>query len=58
MPAATRPGDMRHVDQQIGTYLVGDVAETLPVDDARIGRRKPATTIFGLCSRARRSTCS
>jgi hypothetical protein len=51
-------GNVRHVHEQVGTDLVGDGAEARPVDDLRVGAEKPATTIFGLCSSARRSTSS
>ncbi len=29
---------MRHVDQQVGTDLVGDISEALPIDHPRVGR--------------------
>ena len=35
--AGDQAGDMRHVDHQIGADRIGDLAETLPVPDARIG---------------------
>jgi hypothetical protein len=35
--AGDQPGEMRHVDEQIGADLVGDLAEAREVDDARIG---------------------
>ena len=37
-PPATRPGEMRHVDHEIGADRVGDRAEAREIDDARIGR--------------------
>ena len=36
--AGDESGEMRHVDHQIGADLVGDLAEALEIDDARIGR--------------------
>src|SRR5690554_363977 len=33
-----KTGDVRHVDEQVSTYLVGDFAETRPVNDLRVGR--------------------
>ena len=36
--AGNQAGEMRHVDQQERADLVGDLAETPEVDDARIGR--------------------
>ena len=36
--AGNEPGEMRHVDEQVGADLVADFAEALEVDDARIGR--------------------
>ena len=30
---------MRHIDHQIGTNLIGYIAKTLPVDNARVGRK-------------------
>ena len=36
--AGDEPGEMRHVDHQLGADAVGDLAEAAEVDDARIGR--------------------
>ncbi len=36
--AGNQAGKMRHVDHEPGANLVGDFAEPLEVDDARIGR--------------------
>ena len=38
-PPATRPGDMGHVDHELGAHLVGYRPEGGEVDDARIGAR-------------------
>ncbi len=38
-PAATKAGDVSHVDEQVGADLVGDGAEARPVDLLRIGRK-------------------
>ena len=35
--AGHETGDMGHVDHEIGTDRIGDLAETLPVPDTRIG---------------------
>ena len=36
--AGDQPGEMRHVDHEIGADLVGDLAEARKINDARIGR--------------------
>ena len=36
--ASDKAGDVRHVDHEIGTHLVGDIGKGLEVDDTRIGR--------------------
>ena len=36
--ARDQTGEMRHVDHEIGADPIGDLAEALEVDDARIGR--------------------
>ncbi len=36
-PGGDEPGEMRHVDHQIGADRVGDLPEAREVDDARIG---------------------
>ena len=36
--AGDEPGEMRHVDHQIGADRIGDLAEALEIPDARIGR--------------------
>ena len=36
--AGNQPGEMRHVDHQIGADRVGNLAEAAEIDDARIGR--------------------
>ena len=36
--AGDQPGEMRHVDHEIGADLVGDLAEAAEVDNPRIGR--------------------
>ena len=35
--AGHEPGEVRHVDHQLGADLVGDLAEGAEIDDARIG---------------------
>ena len=36
-PAATRAGDVGHVDEQVGTDFVGNGAEAREVEDLRVG---------------------
>ena len=36
-PAATRPGDVRHVHQEHRAHRIGDLAEAREIDNARIG---------------------
>ena len=36
--ARDEPGEMRHVDHEIGADRVGDLAEAREIQDARIGR--------------------
>ncbi len=36
-PGGDQAGEMRHVDQQDGAHRIGDLAEALEIDDARIG---------------------
>jgi hypothetical protein len=49
--AGHEPGEMRHVDHQIGADLIGDCAETGEIDDARIGAAagddQPRTVLLG-----------
>ena len=40
-PAATSPGEVRHVDQEDRADGIGDLAEALEVDDARDRRCRP-----------------
>ena len=36
-PGGNEAGDVRHIDHEIGTCLPGDVAESLEIDNTRIG---------------------
>jgi hypothetical protein len=55
--ARHQPGEMGHVDHQIGADAVGDRPEAGEVDHAGVPE-PPATMSFGLCSLASRSTSS
>ena len=37
-PGCDQPGEMGHIDEEIGAGLVGDVAEAGEIDGAGIGR--------------------
>src|SRR5262245_54147067 len=37
-PAGDEAGEMRHVDEEFGTNLIGNFAEAAEIDETRIGR--------------------
>jgi hypothetical protein len=55
--AGDEAGKVGHVDYEDRADLVGDLAETLEIDDARIGK-PPAMMTLGRLSRASRASSS
>ena len=52
--AGDQAGEMRHVDHEIGADLVGDLAETREIPEARIGRAAGDDQLRAVLARPRR----